>query len=149
MRALVTRQNALLESPTGTGKVGVSCARERRGTDTTPRAQTLCLLCTALAFQAHARMIAPELSPPKIIYTSRTHTQLSQVCCEPPPQCGRACGADGAADVQVVRELKKTDYFARTVVLGSREQMCVNPRVRELRGQALNAACRAECKART
>lgn len=67
----------------------------------------------------------------------------------PGARCSAWVGAQPCDNAQVVRELKKTDYFARTVVLGSREQMCVNPRVNQLRGMALNAACRGECKTRT
>jgi regulator of telomere elongation helicase 1 len=45
---------------------------------------------------------------PTIVYASRTHSQLSQV----------------------VRELRSTRYRPRHAVLGSREQMCVHPKVR-------------------
>ncbi|KAG7264351.1 hypothetical protein CRUP_020876 [Coryphaenoides rupestris] len=44
---------------------------------------------------------------PKIIYASRTHSQLSQV----------------------INELKSTSYRPKMCVLGSRDQMCVNPEV--------------------
>lgn len=46
---------------------------------------------------------------PTIIYASRTHSQLSQV----------------------VRELQNTRYRPKHAVLGSREQMCVNPKVKK------------------
>jgi len=120
LTALRTSQHGLLESPTGTGK-------------------TLCLLCSALAWQRHergriARRIVgtggggegDEQQPaiaagedddhagasvsnkaPVIIYASRTHSQLSQV----------------------VGELRNTRYRPRHAVLGSREHMCIHPRV--------------------
>ncbi|KAJ3429161.1 regulator of telomere elongation helicase [Anaeramoeba flamelloides] len=100
--------NALLESPTGTGK-------------------TLSLLCGVLSWrrrvceylksqgsqnmkQMHVSVgkIADKIrSPPRIIYTSRTHSQLSQV----------------------VSELRKTGYSKEvlTTILASREHLCINP----------------------
>ncbi len=45
--------------------------------------------------------------PPVIIYTSRTHMQLAQV----------------------MRELKVCSYKPSTLILGSREQLCVHPTV--------------------
>jgi len=54
IQALNTRQNGLLQSPTGTGK-------------------TLCLLCASLAWMHKTK------SKTQIFYSSRTHTQLKQV----------------------------------------------------------------------
>ena len=51
---------------------------------------------------------------PTIIYASRTHSQLSQV----------------------VRELRNTRYRPTHAVLGSREQMCVNPKVKKATSSA-------------
>jgi len=54
IEALDKGQNALLQSPTGTGK-------------------TLCLLCATLAWMHH------HSSRSQIFYSTRTHTQLKQV----------------------------------------------------------------------
>lgn len=56
---------------------------------------------------------------PVIVYASRTHSQLTQV----------------------VRELKATTYRPRTVILGSREQLCVHPEVSKLKGGLQNRRC--------
>ena len=94
--------------------------------------QTLCLLCATLAWQRQQARLLQQASEikleqpsenlqtttgcpitaarvPTIIYASRTHSQLSQV----------------------VRELRNTRYRPLHAVLGSREQMCVNPNVKK------------------
>ena len=117
IKALNKKEHALLESPTGTGK-------------------TLCLLCSTLAWQQHhkGKMIKQQLKNPSqqtqptqqsilsqqdgeapaatnkvptIIYASRTHSQLSQV----------------------VRELRNTRYRPKHAILGSRDHMCIHPKV--------------------
>jgi regulator of telomere elongation helicase 1 len=109
--ALFRSENALLESPTGTGK-------------------TLCLLCACLAWQREEARKLYMNQPshpgtprrvPTIIYASRTHSQLSQV----------------------VRELRNTRYRPKHAVLGSREQMCVNPKVKRegVTGSDINHDC--------
>ena len=65
IEAISQSQNALLESPTGTGK-------------------TLSLLCSALAWlkterDSYQKDLRPLSDLPKIIYCSRTHSQLAQV----------------------------------------------------------------------
>ncbi|KAL7436234.1 hypothetical protein ACHAXM_006329 [Skeletonema potamos] len=122
IQALNKKEHALLESPTGTGK-------------------TLCLLCSTLAWQQqHKGKLKQQLhnpsqqtepsqqtimpqsmtqpneneatkpptnKAPTIIYASRTHSQLSQV----------------------VRELRNTRYRPRHAILGSRDHMCIHPKV--------------------
>ena len=64
------------------------------------------------------------------VYASRTHSQLAKV----------------------VKELKSTRYRPKTCVLGSRQQMCVHPKVSKMSGTTQIQACRSlvskqECKA--
>ncbi|KAG0459532.1 hypothetical protein HPP92_022660 [Vanilla planifolia] len=122
--------NALLESPTGTGK-------------------TLCLLCATLAWrktlggfslkvdgernhfsssqQSDSQSLeVPKSKYPVIIYSSRTHSQLKQV----------------------IRELKTCNYRPRMGILGSREQMCIHDDVKKLHGRVQNIACHSLCKRR-
>lgn len=109
IEALKNSDNALLESPTGTGK-------------------TLSLLCSALSWlKTEREKMVGDLSVelPRIIYTSRTHSQLSQ--CQ--------------------KELSNTVYKPRTVLIASRDHLCVNSAVNMNRGFALNAACRGLQKA--
>jgi len=124
--------NGLLESPTGTGK-------------------TLSLLCSTLAWLEKAKAatqlarLMPDpggaasgdvgggnWSPPvrhKIIYSSRTHSQLSQA----------------------VAELGRTTYrYMRVSILGSRDQLCVNPAVMEAQSSREKLhMCQARVKSKT
>ncbi len=104
IRALDGRKNALLESPTGTGK-------------------TLSLLCSALAWQKKQKEegCSNDGSSNVIVYASRTHSQLSQV----------------------LRELHCTAYDkdTRVALLGSREQLCVHPKLSKLKGGILAHQC--------
>lgn len=106
IRALKRKLHVVLESPTGTGK-------------------SAAILCSVLAwqrYQAHmqkrttkgggegaSRLDAmggdkKNETVPKIIYCSRTHSQVAQM----------------------VESLKKTPYRPRMTVLGSRERLCIN-----------------------
>ena len=91
---------AALESPTGTGK-------------------TLCLLCSTLAWMNEMRK--QKKFGGKILYTTRTHSQISQT----------------------INELRKTCYWPRTAILSSRDNSCVNSKIRQnCNGNILNIKCR-------
>nr|XP_029707927.1 regulator of telomere elongation helicase 1 homolog [Aedes albopictus] len=66
---------------------------------------------------------------PKIIYASRTHSQLTQV----------------------MQEMKNTSYsFMKGVVLGSRDQLCIHPEVSKEEGNAVKTnLCKAKIQSRT
>lgn len=152
--ALQGSHNAVLESPTGTGK-------------------TLCLLCSSLAWllTKKAQVQVSQQNPldmlddensiqpanclnnmdkatglinelneacggkgaawgvPKIIYASRTHSQLSQA----------------------MSEMKRTTYsYMKAAVIGSRDQLCIHPDVtKELGNSNKMHMCRAKVQART
>lgn len=63
---------------------------------------------------------------PRIIFTSRTHSQLAQA----------------------IGQLKKTVYRPRTIILGSREQLCIHPQVSQARGSEQNRLCRSLCESK-
>lgn len=119
--AMEAGTNALLESPTGTGK-------------------TLCLLCSTLAWRKdHDKMktkskvvsnvnvdfkgnTSTSAASTTIIYASRTHSQLQQV----------------------VSELKSSVYAedVKMTILGSRDQLCSNRKIRlKSSGNALTKVC--------
>lgn len=68
-------------------------------------------------------------NPIRIIYSSRTHSQLNQAC----------------------SELKRSYYkFIPTVTIGSRDQLCINPEVTKLDSiSAKNQSCRMKVKSKT
>ena len=91
---------AALESPTGTGK-------------------TLCLLCSVLAW--FNKMSQENKFTGKIIYVTRTHSQISQI----------------------ISELKKTKYRPKIAILSSREFSCVSNNLKRNRDiNQLNIICR-------
>jgi regulator of telomere elongation helicase 1 len=167
VRAVQNGEHALLESPTGTGKtVALLCAslawrrQQDASVDAAQRAADRSALDGLLRASGvggfddgsgvggaggAAPVAAPawpkasdaasrggsgdagfsSASSPVIVYASRTHSQLTQV----------------------VSELKRTAYRPKTLVLGSRAQLCVNDHVRHERGFALDNTCRAHVKA--
>ena len=70
--------------------------------------------------------LQPRQNTSKIIYTARTHSQLSQV----------------------VKELKGTAYRPNVCILGSRQQLCVHPKVSKEHGTKQNRDCQTLVKAR-
>lgn len=89
IKALKNRRHVVLESPTGTGK-------------------SAAILCSVLAWQRHYKKQNPGGATPRIIYCSRTHSQVAQM----------------------VASLKKTPYRPRMTVLGSRERLCIHQKIR-------------------
>lgn len=85
-------KNGLLESPTGTGK-------------------TLSLLSGALAW-IKSNIDSGKNLHSKLFYSSRTHSQISQL----------------------VSELKSTPYIPTIAILASRDHLCINPDLNDLHG---------------
>uniref|UniRef100_A0A3Q4BVD7 Regulator of telomere elongation helicase 1 n=1 Tax=Mola mola TaxID=94237 RepID=A0A3Q4BVD7_MOLML len=122
IECLQQRVNGVLESPTGTGKtLCLLCATlawrenfkdtisarkiaERLGGEEMFRNTPLSSWGTSTT---DGDTPAYYTDVPKIIYASRTHSQLTQV----------------------ISELKNTSYRPKVCVLGSREQMCINQEV--------------------
>lgn len=94
-------ENSLLESPTGTGK-------------------TLSLLTGSLAW-LQQNIDSDKNTKTKIIYASRTHSQISQL----------------------MSELKSTCYKPSTCVLASRQHLCIHPDLANLGLEQRRASCQA------
>ncbi|TMW51728.1 hypothetical protein DOY81_003220 [Sarcophaga bullata] len=120
--------NGVLESPTGTGKT-LSLLCSSLAWLLTKKQEMKANMQKSLPNSGDSKM--PELIEqaeminrskvknnwgiPKIIYASRTHSQLTQA----------------------MQELKRTSYsFMRAVVLGSRDQLCIHPDVMREQGNA-------------
>lgn len=140
--ALQNKQNALLESPTGTGKtLCLLCAtlswreslkkgamdRVRQLSEETKEDQEYVGIAQKLK-QDYAAYMAERMADygeglPTIVYSSRTHSQLKQV----------------------IGELKRTSFGSsvRTTVLSSRQQTCMHQYVQQIQGSALNLGCKS------
>lgn len=144
IKCLTNSTNGVLESPTGTGKtLSLLCSSlawlqsrkeemksqiQRVGPSPTEMKLNPTL---AEAFENINRSKAKggNWGLPKIIYASRTHSQLTQA----------------------MQELKRTSYsYMRAVVLGSRDQLCIHPEVmRELGNANKVQMCRLRVQTRT
>ncbi|XP_023367699.1 regulator of telomere elongation helicase 1 isoform X2 [Otolemur garnettii] len=124
LECLQKRVNGILESPTGTGKtLCLLCTtlawREHLRDSVSARkiaerVQGELFLDRALSSWGNAAIAGGDpivcyTDIPKIIYASRTHSQLTQV----------------------ISELRNTSYRPKVCVLGSREQLCIHPEVKK------------------
>ncbi|KAI8817649.1 helicase C-terminal domain-containing protein [Fimicolochytrium jonesii] len=145
IESLQTSGNALIQSPTGTGKTmcllastlawreafmasrQLASALDDGGKPTNDpfRANLLSQLSSAVSGSERTERYDGE--PPKIYYVSRTHSQLSQA----------------------VAELRKSEYRPRVCVLGSREQMCIHPEVSTVPNVARSAICKQKVQKKT
>ncbi|KAK2957729.1 putative Regulator of telomere elongation helicase 1 [Blattamonas nauphoetae] len=125
--ALNSGTNALLESPTGTGKT-LCLLTSTFGWVDAPTTSNIRIAST----QKYTSPILPKTKPGQkpiikhVYYCSRTHSQLKQV----------------------VSELRATAYRPSMSILGSRAQFCIHPKVKNLRGTIQDSVCRAFCDRR-
>ncbi|KAK2724782.1 regulator of telomere elongation helicase 1 homolog isoform X1 [Artemia franciscana] len=135
-------ENGLLESPTGTGKtLSILCSSLAWLTVRKAQVQSA-LLVNKEAASDFSKLLSNQLENaggmswgepapvlPKIIYASRTHSQLTQV----------------------IQELKRSKYnYLKVAVLGSRDQMCIHPEVsKETNSTVKLYMCMAKTSTRT
>ncbi|KNE62267.1 DNA repair helicase (rad3) [Allomyces macrogynus ATCC 38327] len=142
--ALQAKEHALLESPTGTGKTmclltatiawrDAYIARNRASASVEIKYEVptgfLPKQESGLSSSSSAKPKTEKpLDAPTIYYSSRTHSQLTQV----------------------IRELKRSGYIVKTAVIGSREHLCIHPDViKQPTSAAQGRACRRKIATRT
>uniref|UniRef100_A0A1I7SW18 Helicase ATP-binding domain-containing protein n=1 Tax=Bursaphelenchus xylophilus TaxID=6326 RepID=A0A1I7SW18_BURXY len=116
INALKARQNACLESPTGTGKTlsllvsTLSYIQSLKNNFKLDNGRMDELLQSGVQFDPRGGLMKTRLFP-QVIYASRTHSQLKQV----------------------IKELNKTIYKATTsvAILAGRDQFCLNEKVKK------------------
>lgn len=144
IQALNHGKNALLESPTGTGK-------------------TLCLLCSSLAWQDVQKKqinverisrkqteisgnIAQQVNhqqPQSIFSSTKNAVHNAGAVVDKDPHVSLILYATRTHSQlkQVVNELRNTGYMPKMTVLGSRDQLCINDKFSKLKGSVKNHAC--------
>uniref|UniRef100_A0A8B9FFU7 Regulator of telomere elongation helicase 1 n=1 Tax=Amazona collaria TaxID=241587 RepID=A0A8B9FFU7_9PSIT len=122
LECLQKKVNGVLESPTGTGKtLCLLCStlawQEHYKDAISARKIAQRLNGVELFPESSWGNVAPDddiplyyTDIPKIIYASRTHSQLTQV----------------------INELKNTVYRPKMCILGSRDQLCIHPEVKRM-----------------
>ncbi len=138
VQSLESGGNALLESPTGTGKTAcllcgsLSWQKQYVNSIISSEVHQKCHQGKQRAFDGHTGFQEQDHfsgSKPKILYSSRTHSQLSQA----------------------IGELKKIGYpNTKAVVIGSRDQLCIHPEVKQESNATIKThLCRQKVRSRT